>query len=287
MGPPHVRSGRRLAFTAISFLLPVRLPLPPRFAALTTRRCFTTRTSIQRRLQLSLQQQCPGDNFITTAILAVASSTRSRCPGKVHPLLAGAAAESAALEEERPGGQEELGAATFDAVTSSPGSKLDAKDTGKDAIHTAAPSPIDEDSRSGIAPASLDCADRDRWQLRVRQASVAGLVGRVFRARSVPSGLVRNVSRAAQSSTAEATFHNKEMTNLEVRCKTSNDSCHVPQQQRQATNMIVRGWSSMCSPHTRCPVYITYSNIALLVEASKTWSYAALWEEKGGNSTFV
>lgn len=230
MDPPHARSRRRLAFTAISFLLPVCSPLPPRFATLTTTspspslttRCCTLSIQHQNTLLLALQQQCPRDNFITAAaILTVAPRTRSRCPSNVHPLLAGAAAESKALEEERAGGQEELGGGTFYAVPSSSGSKLDANEEYRreDATHTADRSPIEEDSRRDTTvPASL--TGRERWQRRVRQAGVTQVFGRVFRARSLRRGLALVVSRAAPSSTtttAGETFHNKEITNLEVR----------------------------------------------------------------------
>ncbi|CAN0153715.1 unnamed protein product, partial [Laminaria digitata] len=107
MEPPHARSGRRFVFTAVSFLLPVRLPLPPRFVALTTspsppartrctsviqsrlHSCYSSSSSVDKN---SLQSHSPSDNSITAAaavlLLIAAPSTRSRCcgGGNVHPL---------------------------------------------------------------------------------------------------------------------------------------------------------------------------------------------------------
>lgn len=192
-------------FTTISFLLPVRLPLPPRFAALPSSLLSLSTTIIQSRLHSSssssaqLSSPSPGDSFITAAAaIRAAPSTRSRCGSNVYPLLA-AGIESAALGEERAGQQEEQDlqqGATFYSVPSSSGSKLDANEgTPRDA--TADPSPIDEGSRcAATTPTSL--TGRERWQ-RVRQAGVAQIFGRVFRARGLRRGLARPPSSTTAS----------------------------------------------------------------------------------------
>ena len=216
MEPTHARSGRRFVFTAISFLLPVRLPLPPRFVALTSSSLSTininwTRCSTiincrlhSRSAQNTLSSPPPGDSFIAAAATLAAPRTRSHCGSNVHPLLAGAI-ESAALEQER---QEEQDlqvqqGGTFYAVPSS-GSQLDANE-GKTRDATADPSPSDEDSRRAAA-APTNLTGRERWQ-RARQAGVARIFGRVFRARSLRRGLARVVSRPPSATASVETFH--------------------------------------------------------------------------------
>lgn len=205
MEPTRARSGRRFVFTTISFLLPVRLPLPPRFAALPSSLSLST-TIIQSRLHSSssssaqLSSPSPGDSFTTAAAAVLAApSTRSRCGSNVYPLLA-AGIESAALGEERAGQQEEQdlqqGATFYSVPSSSSGSKLDANE-GRSRDATADPSQIDEGSRCA-ATTSASLTGRERWQ-RVRQASVARIFGRVFRARGLRRGLARPPSSTTAS----------------------------------------------------------------------------------------
>lgn len=210
MESTYARSGRRFVFTAISFLLPVRLPLPPGFVVLTTSPSLPTTytTIVQSRLHTSssssaqaLSSPSLGDSFTTAAAIQAALSTRYHCGSNVYPLLA-AGIESAALEEERAGQEEEQAlhqGATFGAVPfSSSGSQLDANE-GRPRDATADPSPIDEGSRrAATAPASL--ADGGRWQ-RARQTGVARIFGRVFRARSLRRGVARMCSRPPSSTT--------------------------------------------------------------------------------------